>query len=282
MEEKENFPVLGITEFRDELHSDSNFQYHELHGKKQIEKPHKHDFFVFLLFERGNGVHTIDFTDHQVAEHQLHLLFPDQVHHWVLGEQTRAYQIMVSRAVFETFANALRFSFVLYQHHPVMSLKPETFKWLFYEFKAIEYELSLAPTMWEIIRSRIEIIAQMVSREAEHVVEDVKVYHAKPILFKYLSLIDVYFKEQKLVAFYAEKLNITPNYLNILCKKHFQTSATSVIQNRVILEAKRLLLTSKHSIKEIAYHLGFLDLAYFSKFFKLQSGKTPREFREQL
>jgi AraC family transcriptional activator of pobA len=279
---KANIPVLGIDAFQIDQQSDSSFQYHEISGSRLIDKPHKHDFFLFLLFEKGSGTHTIDFVEYPVKELQLHLLFPGQVHSWELGDETNAYQIMVSRRIFEAFANALRYDLILYQKYPVLNLKPALFQQLLYEFQAIQSELTLKPMLWDIIISRCRIIAQMASRAAEDVFDSLKVYHTKPVLIEYLSLVDVYYKEQRSVAFYAEKLSISPNYLNILCKKHFHSSATSLIHNRVSLEAKRLLLTSKSSIKEIAYELGFYDLAYFSKFFKGQTGIGPREFRELL
>lgn len=282
MRDKAHFPTLGISEFQDNQQADNGFLYHELHGRKSIEKAHKHDFFLFLLFEKGSGTHTIDFSEHNVTNHQIHLLFPEQVHKWELGKDTAAYQLMASRRVFETFANSLRFSSILYQNHPVIALAPEVFEKLLYEFKAIQTELNTRPVLLDIINLRSKIIAQLVSREAEMKFDDLTVFNTKPILFKYLSLIDANFREEKSVAFYAGKLTITPNYLNILCKRHFNVSATSVIQSRVILEAKRLLHTSEKSVKEIAFDLGFYDLAYFSKFFKQQTSISPRDFREQL
>ncbi|WP_316804269.1 helix-turn-helix transcriptional regulator [Pedobacter nototheniae] len=284
MKTKANIPVLGISEFRidQEAATDNSFQYHEIIGSRYIESPHIHDFFLFLLFEKGSGTHTIDFIEYNVEPKQLHLLFPGQVHSWKLGETTNAVQIMVSRRIFETFANALRYDFVLYRKHPVLNLTDETFQRLLYEFQSVRYELNLKPVLLDIISSRCKIIAQMASREAEESFEDLKVYHTKPILIDYLSLIDVHFKAHRSVKFYAEKLNITANYLNILSQKHFHTSATSLIHNRITLEAKRLLLTSKNSVKEIAYALSFYDLAYFSKFFKNQTGIGPREFRTPL
>ncbi|MBN9385320.1 MAG: helix-turn-helix domain-containing protein [Chitinophagaceae bacterium] len=95
-------------------------------------------------------------------------------------------------------------------------------------------------------------------------------------------LIDKYFKEQKFVAFYAEKLHISANYLNILCKRNLKISATKLIHQRVCLEAKRLLQTTGFSIKEIAFEMGFTDHAHFSNFFKNQTGLSPTGFWEQL
>ncbi|MGJ7030493.1 helix-turn-helix domain-containing protein [Niabella hirudinis] len=282
MSTKDPFPIFGISAFNDKQQSEDSLLYHELHGERSIEKPHKHDFFLFLLFEKGNGTHSIDFVDYRVGNHQLHLLFPDQVHSWKLGKATAGYQLMISRRVFETFADSLRFSFVLYQHHPVIELPEKVFQKLLYEFRSVEEELKQQPVHWETVHLRARLIAQLASREAEQKFADLEVYRTKPVLFRYHALIDLHFREQKLVTFYAEQLHITPNYLNILCKRHFHVPATFLIQSRVILEAKRLMQVSEKSVKEIAYELGFSDLSYFSNFFKDKTGLSPREFRGQL
>ena len=257
-------------------------QYHELCGERRIEKPHKHDFFILLLVEKGGGIHTIDFQEYPVDEHQLHLLLPGQVHRWELDETTQAYQLMISRPLFETFSASLEFSFILYQKYPVLNLSEEVFGQLRYEFHAIRNELRKQPLHWSILNLRCQLVAQLISREAENKYEDLTAYRAAPALLKYHKLVDLYFKEHKTVAFYAGQLHISANYLNILCKKHLQVPAMYLIQNRITLEAKRLLLASEMTVKEIAFELGFSDLAYFSNFFKAQTGISPRSFRSQL
>ncbi|MHC2990497.1 AraC family transcriptional regulator [Pontibacter sp. HJ8] len=282
MRDKDHFPILGIQEFQPDLQAEANLQYHELHGENHIEKPHKHDFFILLLIEKGSGTHTIDFQDYQVSDYQLHLLLPGQVHRWLLDKTTLAYQLMISRPLFETFSASLEFSFILYQKYPVLSLSPQTFRQLQYEFQHIRDELRIKPIHWSIIHLRCQLVARLIGREAESRYEELTVYRAAPALLKYHNLVDEYFKEHKTVAFYADQLHISANYLNILCRKHLQVSAMYLIQNRITLEAKRLLQASEMSVKEIAFELGFSDLAYFSNFFKGQTGFSPRSFRHQL
>ena len=279
---KEKFPTLGIKEFQPGPESAATLQYHEIHGEKNIEKPHKHDFFVFLLFEEGSGTHTIDFIDYKITGHQVHLLFPNQVHRWEFGKNTKACQLMISKNIFEAFTTSLESSFVLYQAHPVVNLAPPVFQKLLYEFQAIRTEIDANPVQWNIVNLRSKLIAQIISHEAEAEFKDMTIYRAKPLLLKYHSLIEHYFKEQKSVAFYARRLHISANYLNILCKKNLHVSATFLIQNRLILEAKRLIQGSEMSLKEISFELGFNEPAYFSGFFKKQTGLSPRQFREQL
>jgi len=276
-----NFPTLNISEFWPNQDAGNSLLYHEIIGERYIEKPHKHDFFLFMLFEEGSGTHSIDFINHQVKSKQLHLLFPEQIHKWKLGEETHAHQLMISKSVFETLANSLRFSLILYQNDPVINLSAEAYDKILYEFLCVSAELKKTETLWEIINARVRLIALLISQEAETLFNNQTVYQTKPVLFKYRSLIDHYYKKEKQVAFYADRLNISANYLNILCKKHFHVSATALIHERLVLEAKRILLTTEMPIKEIAFDLGFYDVAYFSKFFKNQTQITPRKFRGQ-
>ncbi|MEE1945384.1 helix-turn-helix transcriptional regulator [Pedobacter sp. KR3-3] len=274
-------PVMGIREFRTgQLAGRDELLLHELHGERHIAKPHKHDFFIIILFDRAEGTHTIDFRDYAIADRQIHLLFPGQVHRWDIGPQTIGYQLMIDRLLFERFAPYFRFSFTNYMNHPVIPCTNDSFKLLKYEFDAIKDELNSDNSLKDLIGARTGVIASLVSKEAENLFADLKIYQSNPRLAKFNTLIEQHFKAEKLVAFYASKLNISANYLNILCQKNLQVSATQLIQQRVLLEAKRLLQSTDISIKEIAFELGFVDHAYFSNFFKSQTGATPTEFRE--
>ena len=279
---KETIPVLNIRAFLSDQEAEPSFQYHEIQGNRIIEKFHKHDFFLFLLFEKGSGIHSIDFTDYRVTDHQVHILFPHQVHKWNLGNRTKAYQLMISKRIFETFSASLDLSFLLFQSHPVVQLSPKAFQLLLYEFQSIRMELKHPPISWDLVYLRSNIIAQLVNREAEQKFKDLSLYQKTPVLQRYLSLVEQYFRQERSVAFYAQLLHITPNYLNILCKRQFQLSAMFFIQKRVTLEAKRMILSTDMSLKEIAFELGFKDPAYFSNFFRAQTGSSPREFKTEL
>ncbi len=275
-------PILNLKTFQFVPEEDNSFLYFELAGERQIEKPHKHDFFLFLLIEKGSGTHSIDFVDYSVAAHQIHVLLPEQVHKWTFGADTLAYQLMMSKTIFETLAVPLRFS-LRYHFQPVIQLSAQQFEEFFYEFRKIECELLQKPTTWEIVNARTAIISQLTHKAAEQLYKDqFTLHHQQPLLAKFLLLIDEHFKTAKSVVFYANQLHITPNYLNILCKKHFKATASHFIYDRVILEAKRLIQVSGFSFKELAYELGFSDPSYFSNFFKNQTGISPGQFKEML
>ena len=102
------------------------------------------------------------------------------------------------------------------------------------------------------------------------------------VLNRYKTLVDSYFVKERQVQSYAYKLGVSPNYLNILAKKHLGKSALEIINERVLLETKRLLLRTDFEISEIAYRLGFNELSYFSRFFKRNTGITPHEFKNMM
>lgn len=281
-EESYYIPIINMEEFRKgQVAGRKEILFNELNGERHIERPHKHDFFIIILFEKAQGVHNIDSTDYPIGNHEVHILFPGQMHRWDIKNGTVGYQLMVEKSFFEHFAPYFRFSFTNYQNHPVIQLSESAFQLLLYEFNAIKDELRRKNSLTQLIVNRAAVIATIVSREAENIFTEFKVYQSNPRLAKFNMLIDEFFKEQKYVAFYAKKLNITANYLNILCKKHLKVSATHLIQLRVCTEAKRLLQSTTLSVKEISAELGFVDHAYFSNFFKGKTGMSPTTFRDK-
>ena len=78
------------------------------------------------------------------------------------------------------------------------------------------------------------------------------------------------------------QLAVTPNYLNSVCKSISGKTAGEIIRNRIVLEAKRLLVNSQFTISQIAFELNFEDNSYFTKFFKSNAGISPLDFRKNL
>lgn len=277
-----NIPIIDIQEFKAEQTAGNNdLLYNIIEGEKLIKKPHKHDFFIIVLFDSAEGYHEIDFINYKISDKQIHVLFPGQVHKWHIKEKSTGYQLMIDKVFFENFSSYFRFSITNYINHPVISLSDKNYNLLKYEFDRIKDEIESKQSVQEITYARASVIAAIVSKEAENHFYDTKILLNNPKLSNFNKLVDLHFKEEKSVSFYASLLNISANYLNILCKKNLNISATQLIQERSILEAKRLLQSSDLSIKEIAYELGFVDHAYFSNFYKNKTGLTPTQFKEK-
>ncbi|MCC8115242.1 MAG: helix-turn-helix domain-containing protein [Bacteroidales bacterium] len=99
---------------------------------------------------------------------------------------------------------------------------------------------------------------------------------------QFLELLAKYRKRERTVAFYAQKLCLTPNYLTCAIRECSGRCVTDWINDSVALEAKNLLVNSSISIKEIAYQLNFPTQSSFGKYFKKITGLSPRAYRTQL
>ena len=96
---------------------------------------------------------------------------------------------------------------------------------------------------------------------------------------KFVLLLEKNFSEFKEANVFADLLHITPKRLNQVTRAAAGLNATTIISNRIILEAKRQLLHSTLSVKEIGYHLGFTEASNFTKYFKKHEAISPRGFR---
>ena len=99
------------------------------------------------------------------------------------------------------------------------------------------------------------------------------------IIKKFIDLLEANFAKERSVSFYAAQLNVHPNHLNSLIKKHSGITAKESIQNRLLLETKYLLHSTNLSIKEISHQVGFNDPNYFTVFFRRLENISPGNYR---
>lgn len=100
------------------------------------------------------------------------------------------------------------------------------------------------------------------------------------IASKFKQLVEKNYLSVRKVAEYADMLAMAPNYLNDIVREETNQSASEVIHDRLILEAKAQLIQTEMSINEVAYQLHFNDSSYFCRFFRKQTGVSPQTFRE--
>lgn len=245
------------------------------------KKPHRHTFYQVLFIQEGKGVHKIDFNDYKITSNSLFFLAPGQVHNLELKEYSKGVLINFDESLYHIFlANTGTID-----DYPFFNRSGK------YSF----YQLANNDTAIFDVIARIKI--------HRNTKELVRLYLLELFYFIYQNYKEISFKKysssQKLITdfdvlieqnydlqhypkFYANKLAVTPNYLNSVCQKTRSKTAGDLIRERIILEIKRLLVNSQLTVIEIAYLLGFDDNSYFTKFFKQQEGITPTQFRKKL
>lgn len=100
--------------------------------------------------------------------------------------------------------------------------------------------------------------------------------------YEFLLLLEDHYIAERNIQFYADKLGISTKRLNQVLKEVLNQTSVQLLHDRLILEAKRQIIHSDNSIKEIAWVLGFKDRPYFSRFFKVHTGQTPEAFQKHV
>ncbi|MET0637765.1 MAG: helix-turn-helix transcriptional regulator [Chitinophagaceae bacterium] len=254
--------------------------------RNYLLQPHGHSFYHLVFFTKGSGKQTIDFTSFHVKPGQIYFMNPGQVHSWQFSGEVDGYIINFSESFFTSFfkePNYLdRFPFFGgYGEDQVIHLTGHWLKAVKVLFEKLLIELKPVKNYaTDMIRTLLLQLFITVTRQ----IEPARLKQlSKPgftTLRNFQKLVNENYIKLKLPSEYAERLYVTPNYLNGLCRDLLGKSAGEIIRDRIMLEAKRLLINADISINEIALELNFQDNSYFTKFFKKYASKTPEEFRK--
>jgi len=239
--------------------------------------PHKHDgYFEIIYLKDGAGVHMIDEDNYQVEPPLLFYMAPGHVHCWEFSKIPKGYVCIFKDEFLSDFPDIkLKFS-EFATKYSLINKKCDFEK----EFELLMEEYQRAIPNINILKSYLNIILWKIAELP--VDENIAKTTINSTLVNYRKLIDAHFIEEKSLDFYADKLQVTKRNLNNICKKETGRPASSLINERIIIESKRLLKHTDNSISEIAYHLSFIDPSHFVKFFKTKTNLTPGEFRSKI
>ena len=258
-----------------------------LQKHKDLYFPHKHTFYHLVLFTKGGGKHSIDFKTFDVTPYQIYFMIPGQVHSWNFEGDVDGYVIHFTLPFFQSFLlkNEYLEQFPFFSgliDDAVIQVQPSLQQEIINLFEGIITESENPARMgMDMIRtSLLQIFIRLNRTNADNKEQQLPAYNYT-LLKTFQKLIEKNFATLKLPKDYAELLYITPNHLNAICNDLLGISAGEVIRNRILLEAKRLLINLDLSVAEIGYRLNFNDNSYFTKFFKKYAGSAPEEFRKK-
>ena len=282
----ENIPINTMAD-----HFDAGIAIERLHLSKSEEatlnssdeakQSHREDRHSFFLLESGTVIVEIDFQKFEIKPHSVVYMHPDQVHR-ILGVENMTVS---SWAINNESLNPkyLKLLESLTPAKPLV-LEQETFSIISEAVSlCIKFSKRKNDKLYHsLLKDSCNALVALVTSQYLALAKSTDTLSRfKLISNTFKSELESNFTRLKSPAAYAQKLNISPPYLNECVKNATGFSVSYHIQQRIILEAKRLLYHSDKSVKEISSELGYDDYPYFSKLFTKAAGMTPLTFRNK-
>ena len=242
---------------------------------------HTDDYYFFGFIEDGQCCLNIDFEEYTFGKESLVIIRPEQVHRIIDAFNLSAtFLIIDSVLVNEEEKRTLeRYGRQEIQLSDISELKPL--------LSLLDCKLSGMenPSAKAVVQRLTTVIVGLVVENivnatiAQSKLQGTVTRH-KEIVWEFRDLLENNIRSNRSPSFYAGRLNITVAYLNEAVNSVLRTSVSHHIQNEIILLAKRQLVYTKASVKEIAHSLGFDDYSYFTRLFTKVAGVSPTLFRK--
>lgn len=253
--------------------------------KTTLSKPERIDFFMLLLVTSGAGTHTVDFIQQPINDGTLIFVRPGQVQQWLLDSRYSGLVLLIEPDAIPSVGNQENGHFLSLLDWQVFSQLPHsvsaellnTFAQLGKDidhFNQSEHDIFL-------IRHQVFVMLLRIGRWQRELMatrgvqaHQIKLYHI------FLKALESNFAKQHHLAFYIDRLGYSASTIRRACLAAEGRNAKLVIDRRIALEAKRLLVHSSMSIASIAHQLGFSEPSNFVKFFRRLVNVTPAKFRQ--
>jgi len=253
---------------------------------KEISRmPHSHSYYVIFFASESSGFHLIDGKKYSITEGCLYFVKPGQIHQFInLKRETLGTLLLftpefissegagggiISRLdIFNASVNPLIVSGKAKENIELLYGKMMDEFVSDNKFRLASLEACLRLFLIEC--NNLFLSGGNAAEEGKE--------NENAIVRAFKNLVEEHFNDWRLVKTYADELKISSNYLSEVIKRHTGLPPKNHINSRIALEAKRLILYSGKSVKEIGYGLGFNDPARFSRFFKTVSGMSFRQF----
>ncbi|WP_158936326.1 helix-turn-helix domain-containing protein [Burkholderia sp. S171] len=283
-----DFPVFASSRFSGDTGS-PDFDLVRLENQPDIPREflHRHDYYHLLWMSEVAGTHRVDFEIFEARSNSVFFISPGQLHSWTSSVKPQGFIINFSVEFFvKMFPRAdeiAKFPFFhMTSNAPVLYLDQTQHDTLLSLVFEMEQEmLRQDEARLDIVRSYLLILLTRLRRCYPERSTDRASSQNYTLVRRFNLLIEQQYLHYGHLRNYAQELHVTERTLNDAVKRTLGKTASDLIYERLVLEAKRLLSNTDMAISEIAYQLHFDDHAYFSRFFKKRTQFTPVEFKKR-
>lgn len=253
----------------------------------ESDSPHRHDYYAIIFIEQGEGIHYVDFKEYKIENNSIYFILPGQMHQVKLSAEPKGWvmtfteEFLIANSIPDKLINDI-YLFNDYGQSPPLSINDTQLP--IYQNIVSQIELfsnSLESYTLEAVGSLVKLFLIQSNNHCslQKINNPQFMETTNHLLRSFKQLLNKHYANKHMVADYADMLAVTSDYLNKTVKSITGKSAKEHIQSKLIIEAKRTLLFSSLSNKELSYELGFDESAHFNNFFKKTTGLTPTEFR---
>jgi AraC-like DNA-binding protein len=242
-------------------------------------KPHKHDaYFEIIYLSEGGGFHWIDTQKFQVNPPVCYFL-SGQLHYWEMTTIPKGFVLLFKEEFFDFFKQGQLLSLIRNLEATVEINLSDTANLDFIFSEMVKEYKEPSVNSSELIHGYLQVALVKLLRN-KHLHESPVISGNDSVYRRFLHVIQNTQPVSNLkVNEVAATLNISAQHLNAALKKATGRSASELISEQVLLEAKRYLLHTDKTVSEIAFALSFTDPSHFVKHFKKSTGETPQVFR---
>lgn len=281
----QNIPIRAIRASSKEPASVQNFCIRHVHdllaGKDMHQAFHRHDFYYILVLNKGAGHHEIDFTSYKIGDHSIFFMRPGQVHQLTLKAGSKGFLMEFNAGFFHPLNKAAVGQLRKAGSINYYQLAPTAFKKIQSLLANTSQEyIDQQEGFLDIIQANLHILIIELARLNNQGRSQKAGDYSQDRLEVLLALIEKYGKVHKQVAQYAAMMNVSPFQLNSITKTMLGKTCSALINEYMILESKRYLLSTTNQVSQIADLLGYDDVSYFIRFFKKHTSLSPEQFRQ--
>ncbi len=276
------------------ISSDVEFEYIDMQDffKECLIEPylgHTHSYYQILWFQKGEGVHYVDFKEYPIKDNTLFFISPGQIHYFERNTHFEGVMIHFNESFLSDDQSSenvfLKYNlFNAFDAVPYYTITADSALRLHYISNEIKTELGNvgAFAYHDYLQYLIKMFLIYIQRNAQRGVGMPLCINnaANRTFVRFRQLLEEHYKKCHTVKEYANFLHVSTKTLTNSVIESTQSTPLKLINARITLEAKRQLLYSSLKVKEISYLLGFEDPSYFVKFFKRVTGALPAEWRK--